>query len=84
MTQTFGAIKKYLMVEVEKMRRPLETNEDVVFNYNLDKFITILDESVFYYDFVKSVEKQYPEIYLPLYGRTMGNFKWLQQVEMIV
>lgn len=81
---TFDVIKKYLLVEVEKMRHPLDSNEDVVFNHNLDQFSSILEESVFYYDFVKAVEKTYSEIFIPLYAKTMGNFEWMQQLDLIV
>lgn len=80
MTQTFDVIKKYLLIEVEKMRHP----SDVVFNYNLDAFMEILEESGFYYDFVKAVEKRYSEIFLPLYAKTMGNLEWMEQLDLIV
>jgi hypothetical protein len=84
MAQTFDVIKKYLLIEAEKMRRSIDSNEDVVFNYNLDVFMTILQESNYYYDFVKAVEKSHSEFFVPLYAKTMGNLEWMQQLDLIV
>jgi NRPS condensation-like uncharacterized protein len=66
------------------MRKHIGTNEDVIFNYTLDSFIRILENSVDYFDFVRTAGKLYPEIFGQLYKKTLGNMAWMEKNRLFV
>ena len=84
MATSFDVVRSALLIETENMRKQIETEADVVFNYNLDSFIRILQNSIDYFHFVRTVEKLYPEFFKPLYKKTLGNMKWMEQHHLFV
>jgi len=84
MATSFDSVRSALMEEVDVMRKQIASNEDVVFNYNLDSFIRILENSVDYFDFVRTAGKLYPEIFSSLYKKTLGNMAWMEKNHLFV
>ena len=83
MTSGFDFLRSELINELICMRKQVVSNEDVVFNYNLDNFIDILNVSVDYYQFVNKVEKLFPEIFKPLYKNALGNIEWMEKRKLV-
>ena len=83
MTSGFDFLRSELVNELHRMRKQVVSNEDVVFNYNLDNFIDILNVSVDYYQFVNKVEKLFPEIFKPLYKKALGNIEWMEKSKLV-
>jgi hypothetical protein len=84
MAKSFDSVRSSLRVEIDAMRKQIESNDDVVFNYNLDSFIRILENSVDYFDFVRTAGNLYPEFFSPLYKKTLGNMQWMEQHHLFV
>lgn len=84
MATSFDSVRSALLEEVDTMRKQIASNEDVVFNYNLDSFIRILQNSTDYFDFVRAAGKLYPEIFDPLYKKTLGNMAWMEKNHLFV
>lgn len=84
MATSFDVVRSALLIETENMRKQVATEADVVFNYNLDSFIRILQNSIDYFHFVRTVEKLYPEFFKPLYKKTLGNMQWMEQHQLFV